>query len=111
MIRKITTPQHKVPAILRSLTLVKIATDCALVEYAQYLDHNLRSPVIHSKLNQASANLEYAGRTIQSNFLTVPDADVTEGVTFKIHEALQLVMKLDESMLDELLINLKQVTE
>jgi hypothetical protein len=111
MIRKIQVTQAKVPAILRSLSLVKIACDVSLIEYQNYLDVNLRSPSLHNKLNQASQNLEYASRTIGTNFLTTPDADVTEGITFKLHEVMQLIMKLDELMVDELLGNLKKVTE
>jgi len=110
MIRKIQVTQAKVPAILRSLSLVKIATDVANIEYTQYLDHNLRSPTIHAKLNTASANLEYAGKQIASAFLTVPNEDVTEGITFKLHEIMQLIMKLDEPTVDELLGNLQKVT-
>lgn len=111
MIRKITVRPDKVPAVLRSLTLVKIACDVARIEYAQHLDHNFRSPVIHSKLNQSSSNLEYSSNQIRKDFLTVPDIEVTEGITFKIHEAMQFIMKLDEPTLDELIGNLKKVVE
>ena len=103
MIRKITTTRDKIPSILRSLTLVKIAVDVSLIEYQQYLDVNFKSPVIHSKLNQVSSNLEYASRKIESDFLKVPDREVAESNTFKHHEVMQRIIKLDEDGLDWLL--------
>ena len=111
MIRRINITENKVPAILRSLTLVKISCDVANIEYQNYLDVNFKSSIVHNKLNQASSNLQYAGDQIRSKFLKVPDAEVTETITFKLHEIMQLIMKLDEPMLDELLDNLNKVTQ
>jgi len=108
MIRKITTTKEKIPNILRSLSLVKIAGDIAAIEYAQYLDHNFRSPIIHNKLNQVSANLEYVSKQIHKDFLHVPDAEEAEDNTFKIHEIMQQVIKLDREGLDFLLEALQQ---
>lgn len=102
-IRKITTTKSKIPAILRSLSLVKLSADVAGIEYAQYLDHNFRSPNIHNKLNQVSANLEYVSKKIHKDFLHVPDAEEAEGNTFLIHEVMQQVVKLDKPGLQELL--------
>jgi hypothetical protein len=107
MIRKITTTKERIPDILRSLSLVKIAGDIGLIEYAQYLDHNFRSPILHNKLNQVSANLEYVTKQIHKDFLHVPDVEEAEDNTFKIHEIFQYVIKLDGETLNELLINLK----
>jgi hypothetical protein len=103
MIRKITTTKERIPDILRSLSLVKIAGDVALIEYAQYLDHNFKSPILHNKLNQVSANLEYVTKQIHKDFLHVPDVEEAEDNTFKIHEIMQQVIKMDREGLDFLL--------
>jgi hypothetical protein len=107
MIRKITTTKERIPDILRSLSLVKIAGDVAAIEYAQYLDHNFRSPIIHNKLNQVSANLEYVTKQIHKDFLHVPDVEEAEDNTFKIHAVMQEVIKMDSEGLDFLLEALK----
>lgn len=103
MIRKITTTKEKIPSILKSLSLVKIACDVASIEYHQYLDHNFKSPIIHNKLNQVKSNLEYASRQIHKDFLYVPDEELAEGNTFKLHQVMQQIIRLDEDGLDWLL--------
>jgi len=110
MIRKITISQSKIPGILKSLSLVKIASDVARIEYQQYLDINFKSPVIHNKLNQVSANLEYTSKQIHKDFLHVPDKDVAESNTFKLHEVMQRIIKLDDAGLDQLLSALDTCT-
>lgn len=107
MIRKITVHADSLPKIVRSLTLVSIASTTALIEYQNYLDVNLRSPQVHNKLKQVKENLEYTIQHIMSKFLHIPDEDVTDGVNFKCHELMQLVMRLTESELDTLLDSLK----
>jgi hypothetical protein len=73
MIRKITTTKERIPDILRSLSLVKIAGDVALIEQ------------------------------IHKDFLHVPDVEEAEDNTFKIHEIMQQVIKMDREGLDFLL--------
>lgn len=108
MIRKVTVRQDQLPDIVRSLTMVSIASTTALIEYQTYLDVNLKSPTVHQKLKQVKDNLEYTIRHIQRNFLTIPDEDLTEGINFKCHELMRMVMRMTEPELDGLLSKMKE---
>lgn len=110
MIRNVTITEQKALPLFRSMILINIMTNCALMEYQNHaIDSDFRSPNIHNKLKTAYNFLEDARNHVKANFLKV-DPTVEEEVEWEtviIHEIMQLLIKLDHVNLEALLLNLR----
>lgn len=112
MIRRVTiASEEKAMSVFRSMILVNIMTQCAIMEYHnEVIDKDFKSGTVHMKLKTAYDNLIYARNHVKNNFLKI-DPDLEEEVemeTVILHEIMQKLIKLDTVNLQQLLDNLTE---
>lgn len=107
MKRKAQLTPEKTQSIFRSLCLMKICLDMAIVENSYYLDVNFKNPVIHNKLNTATQNIEYVSNELGKKFIVPTEA--SEDITFVLHEFMQVAQSLNKIELEELIKGIKEM--
>lgn len=105
--RKAKLTPEKTESIFKSLCLMKICLDMAIVENSYYLDINFRSPIIHNKLNTATNNIEYVSNELGKKFIVPTEA--SEDITFVLHEFMQVAQSLNKLELEELIKGIKEI--